>query len=356
MSGAAERVASVATTAPAGWDANAVDVPGGHVLQGTTWAAHSAASGWGIRYVTFESGRVALLITARQPPLPGFTAYASRGPVAAGDPPARVAARAIALAGVVREVGGTILAVDPELDDDPAYDAALAAAGFRPTEEIQPSRHRMVLGWAAETTHEALERAVAKQTRQRIRAARDAGVVVTEDAAGARLDEFAALTDAAAVRKGFAFSSRRGMVDWWRALLAAGRGRLWLATRDGTVLGGLLAYRQGGHLATAFSGDRADLRRDYPGVMHLLRWTAIESALAAGHRSIDLGGVDVRGARGIPSEGDPQHGLYLHKTSFGAHWVASAGAHERVLRPWVYRASAAGSRVRRALRPLRAGR
>jgi hypothetical protein len=32
---------------------------------------------------------------------------------------------------------------------------------------------------------------------------------------------------------------------------------------------------------------------------------------------MDLGGVDVAGARTEPQEGDPLYGLYQHKQSFG---------------------------------------
>ena len=45
---------------------------------------------------------------------------------------------------------------------------------------------------------------------------------------------------------------------------------------------------------------------------------------------MDLGGVDVAGARAEPQEGDPLYGLYQHKHSFGGRWLALTGAHERV--------------------------
>ena len=47
---------------------------------------------------------------------------------------------------------------------------------------------------------------------------------------------------------------------------------------------------------------------------------------------MDLGGVDVAGARREPAEGDPLYGLYQHKASFGGRWLALTGAHERVVR------------------------
>ncbi len=345
-------VTSEASTPPADWDETTVSVPGGSVLQGTVSAAHRAAEGWTPWYLGFGDGRRALVLTHAQPPLPGVVAYAPRGPVSAGDPPAQVAARAAGLAEWARKHGVIVLGVDPELDADAGFETAMASAGFRATEEIQPSRHRMLVPLTPGEEPGAVLARVAKQTRQRIRGAEKGGTDAVEDPAGEHLDAFAALHGATADRIGFAFDETR-VVQWWRAALAAGQARLWVALHDGEVVGGLLVFRQGGHLATAYSADRADLRKSLPGTMHLLRWTVIRAAVEAGDDRVDLAGVDVRGARSKPAPGDAQHGLYEHKASFGAVWTESAPAHEIILRPWVYRASLAGRALRRALRRLR---
>ncbi len=345
-------VTSEASAPPAGWDDATVAVPGGSVLQGTASAAHRAAEGWAPWFLGFGDGRSALVLTHPQPPLPGVVAYAPRGPVSAGDPPEQVAARAAGLAAWARKHAVIVLGVDPELNADAGFERAMAAAGFRDTEEIQPSRHRMLVPLTPGEDQDAVLARVAKQTRQRIRGAEKAGTVAMEDTTGEHLEAFAALHGATAERKGFAFDETR-VVHWWRAALAAGQARLWVALHDGEVVGGLLVYRQGGHLATAYSADRADLRKSLPGTMHLLRWTVIRAAVEAGDDRVDLAGVDVRGARSKPAPGDAQHGLYEHKASFGAVWTESAPAHEIILRPWVYRASLAGRALRRALRRRR---
>ena len=354
MTDGTDPIAAVASEAPDLWDERAIDPPGGHVLQGAAWAAHRASLGWTPHFLTFASGRVALILEHRRAPLPGFTAYAPRGPIHAGDAPDAVAVRAAALAAWVRERGGTIIAVDPELDASADYETALARAGFVPTEEIQPSRHRLVLTFEPGDDDESTFGRVAKGTRQRIRGAERAGIRVVEDREGRHLGAFAALADATAARKRFTLSAEQGFGRWWRAVIASGRARFWVALHDERLLGGLIAYRQGGHLATAFSADDAASRRDLPGTMHLLRWEAIRAALAAGHPSIDLGGVDVRGARDRPSKGAATYGMFEHKASFGAVWVESAQAHEIVIRPVVYRLSLAAGRARRILRRVAA--
>ena len=77
------------------------------------------------------------------------------------------------------------------------------------------------------------------------------------------------------------------------------------------------------------------------------RWRAIQLALAEGRTEMDLGGVDTAGARRIPLEGEPTYGLYEHKRSFGAAWVALGGAYEQVARPWRYAIGRAVARVAR---------
>ena len=350
MTEPAVAVEAVSDEAPVDWDARTVDVPGGHVLQSTVWAAHTAELGWRARFATFTDGGAALVLTRRRAPLPGFLAYASRGPVAAAGGAPAAAARALALGDWARQAGATVLAVDPELDADPAYEACLAAGGFIPAEEIQPSRHRLIVSWAAGAGEDALWAGLSKTTRQRVRAAQGRATTVREDAAGERLPDLGRLLDATALRKGFTFSSRQGFLSWWRRLLAAQRGRLLVAEAGERLLGALLLYHQGGHLATAFSADDPAARAEFPGTMQLLRWTAMTLSLEAGMPGLDLGGVDVPGARHQPGPGDATWGLYEHKVGFGAHWVESVGAHELVLRPTVYRAGLVARSARRALR------
>ena len=177
-----------------------------------------------------------------------------------------------------------------------------------------------------------------------------------EDTDGLHLDAFAGFMDATARRKRFNFGSERGFTRWWRRIVGGDRCRFLVAERDGRLLGGLLAYRQGGHWATAFSADDATLRREHPGTMHLLRWTVIRMARDDGAPSIDLGGVDVPGARRLPEPGEPQWGMYEHKVGFGARWIESAGAHEVVLRPTVYRADVMLRDLRRRLRRVSSAR
>lgn len=368
----------------ADWDRAAVDAPGGHVLQSRAWADHRATSGWRPRYLAIGDAR-ALALQRSWPILAGGSAYVPRGPVGPGTPwlpgdgsGATLGAALGAVTGHLAREGLDVVASDAEVRaDDTAYLAALDRAGFHAIPEIQPSRHRMSLALPADGDGTTVLQGVAKATRQRIRRAERDGVVVlrwdaatagdadatepdgfvraTEDPASA-LDRFCAMLLATGDRKGFTIAAPDDFTAWWRRALAAGH-LVYLEARDGApdgdVLGGLVLYRHGRRLSTGHSGDHAERRHDQPGTMHLLRWRAIQLALAEGRTEMDLGGVDIPGARRPPRAGEPTYGLYEHKRSFGASWVELAGAREVVIRPWRYSAGRIASRLARTTRRTR---
>jgi lipid II:glycine glycyltransferase (peptidoglycan interpeptide bridge formation enzyme) len=152
---------------------------------------------------------------------------------------------------------------------------------------------------------------------------------------------------------GIALRSDSDFLRGWRALLSVGLARLLLADHQGLLVGGLFLYRHGGIHATAYSADRAASRAELPGTMHLLRWTAILGALNEGAPAIELGGVDLPGQRQPPGPGQPGHGLYEHKRSFGATWVERAAPRRIVLRPALERLAHARRVAIDALRGMR---
>ena len=132
--------------------------------------------------------------------------------------------------------------------------------------------------------------------------------------------------------------------------------RLYVAEREGALLGGVLVYLQGGGFATAYSADDATRRRELPGTMHLVRATVLSDALRSAASFVDLGGVDLRGRRSPPRPGDPNYGLFEHKASFGATWVVREPARRIVLRQWADRAARTSRAVMGRARALRGAR
>ena len=354
----------------ADWDARTVDAPGGHVYQSRAWAEYQATAGWRTRFLRFDDGFAVLALQRPWPVLPGGSAYLTRGPIPGGEAPEQTAQRLVEATRWLGAHGVDVVASDAEVPADTPYGARIRAAGFAPIDELQPSRHRMQLPLAGVAEADALA-AIARSTRQRIRQAertdarivrfdRRAGVAIEAEPAapeGARaaLDSFYDLLVATGERRHFTFGPRREFVAWWIAAFEAGH-LVHLAARapaDDQLLAGLILFRHGERLSTVHSADAASTRETYPGLPHLLRWRAIQLAIAEGRAEMDLGGADVAGARRIPEAGESMFGLYEHKRSFGAEWLALTGAHERILRPNHYRAGRLTARLRRLIAPGR---
>ena len=351
------------------WDRLTVQPRGGHVYQSRTWAEARRRLGWTPLHVMLDDEHAALVLTRRAPLVGSVSAYVPRGPVGADEPGERAAARVVALTDWLAARGVDVLATDAEIPAaDPSYAAALHAAGFGPIPEIQPSRHRVSLPLSAGTDDAAVRAGCTKSTRQRIAAAEREGIAVARYDTGGwagtsplfvrppadrspaiALDEFATLLEGTGERRGFRFGPRGVFLDWWHAAHEGGLLVYLEALVESRILGGLILYRHGDRLSTVHSADAPGAREEHPGVMHLLRWRAIQLAIREGATEMDLGGVDVGPDHREPGPGDPMAGLYEHKRSFGARWVAMTGAHERVIRPWRHGVGRLASRVGRVV-------
>jgi lipid II:glycine glycyltransferase (peptidoglycan interpeptide bridge formation enzyme) len=345
------------------WDELTVLPAGGHVLQSRPWAEYRRRTGWQPTFLLGSDGSAVLALLRRWPLIGGGSAYISRGPIPNGSLDELVGR----LDGVTRALSGRgvdVIAADAEVATWTGYPERIAALGFKPIEEIQPSRHRLVLKLEGRADEEAAFGNIAKSTRQRIHQADRQGVqIVRYDASIEREDvgpDFRARDDQPEIalsrfhgllvqtgqRRRFALGARSSFIDWSSSAYRAGYLVL-LEARDpdGAPFAGLVLYRHGGRLSTAFSGDDATARERHPGVFHLLRWRAIQLAIRERCVEMDLGGVDVAGARHEPQPGEPMYGLYQHKRSFGATWLELAGAHERVVRPMRYLAGRIAARA-----------
>jgi lipid II:glycine glycyltransferase (peptidoglycan interpeptide bridge formation enzyme) len=352
-----------------GWDARAVEAPGGHVYQSRTWGEYRARHGWRTRFLVFDDDFRLLSAERPWPLVGGAGAYLARGPVAAGEPPERTADRLRAAADWLAGEGVDVVSSDAEIPASSGYPAMLRSRGFHPIEEVQPSRHRMSLALAGDD--DGVFRGFSKSLRQTIRTAEHKGIrIVRYDARGAddaRFEHPAAsgggltagklepvfggfqeLFARTAVRRGFPVAPRAQLIDASSHAVAAGLAFLLEARGEGDELvAASLFYRHGERISYGLSADRADLRNRYPGVVQLLLWRAIQVAVSERRPEFDLAGVDVLGARGQPKPGDEMYGLYVMKERFGGTWLELSGNHEWVARPWRYAAGRVTSRLAR---------
>jgi lipid II:glycine glycyltransferase (peptidoglycan interpeptide bridge formation enzyme) len=353
-----------------GWDDLTVRPKGGHLYQSRGWGEYRERARWQTRYLIGSDGSAVLVLLKPWPFIDGASAYISRGPVPTADP-ATMAARLDGATRWLIDHGVDVIASDPQIRASTGYAAELAKIGYRPIEEIQPSRHRLSVSLGEGIDEEAALARVSKQTRQRIRKAEKDGLrIVRYDKAVPpngdpgegfskpvreldwSLEHFHTMLLSTAERKAFDILSRRRFLDWAFTSYDAGFS-LHLEAIDpkGNPIAGLFLYRQGDRLSTFLSADLDTSRGDWPGAFHLLRWRAIQLAIREGRAEMDLDGADLAGVRREPGPNDRTYGLYQHKKSFGAEWVELTGAHERIIRPRRYLAGRVALRADRRLRP-----
>jgi lipid II:glycine glycyltransferase (peptidoglycan interpeptide bridge formation enzyme) len=337
------------------WDERAVRSSQGSVHQSRAWAAYRQWFGWQPVFLAGDDGSRILALGRRWPLVGGVGYYLARGPVPADDPaddPALTAARLATAVEWLAAHGATTIASDTEMPAATGYPDLLAAAGFRPIEELQPSRHRLALDLAAERDPEAILRGFHATTRNLIRSAersdldvrvRAGGVGIVggggsgdpwTDDLGAELAHLHGLMALTAQRRGFGLLSVDRFLDWSRRAYEAGL-LVAIAARDpaGELVAGATFYRHGRRLTYSHAADDPRFRERYPGVVRQVLWRAIQQALLEGRTEMDLGGVDVPGARRRPVQGEAAYGMLTFKESFGARWVELSGAHEKVVRP-----------------------
>jgi Acetyltransferase (GNAT) domain len=344
------------------WDERTVAPAGGHVLQSRPWAEYQARTGWLPTFLVGSDGS-AMLALQRSWRLGGASAYISRGPIPNGTVDELVD-RLTGAAAWLGANGAGVIASDAEVAAWTGYPERIAAAGFRPIEEIEPSRHRLVVRLGERTDEEAVFGNVAKGTRQRIlQAERQDLRIVRYDATIERDDVgpgFIAREDPPELAiarlhgllgqhgKGRTGSAgrRSSFVDWcWSAYRPGYLVLLEARDQGGAVVAGLALYRHGGRLSAAFSGADGDAGDRQRPASTLLRWRAMQLAIRDGCTEMDLGGVDVAGARHEPQPGEPLHGPYQEARSFGAEWLELTGAHQRVGRPKLLLANPITARV-----------
>jgi lipid II:glycine glycyltransferase (peptidoglycan interpeptide bridge formation enzyme) len=355
------------------WDAHTVDVPGGHVFQSRTWGEFRARHGWRPRFLVLDDGFCVLTAERPWPVVGGAGAYVGRGPVSSGEPAETTADRLRAVAEWLVARGVDVVSSDAEIPADTGYPAMLRARGFHPIEEVQPSRHRMSVPLDDGLDSEARFAKLPTTLRQRIRGAEKKGVrltlfdtrppdpalrehfelapaeALTPEALVPVFERHLELVAATAQRRQFPTPPRSFYVDGSSHLVAAGLGfHLEARSPTGELLAAALFYRHGQRITYALSADRVDVRKTFPGIVHLMLWRVIQMAMREGRAEMDLAGVDIPGARHRPGPDDEMHGLYAFKEQFGARWLELSGNHEWVARPWRYAAGRIAARLARS--------
>jgi lipid II:glycine glycyltransferase (peptidoglycan interpeptide bridge formation enzyme) len=314
------------SAADEGWDAFVEANPRASYLQLSAWAGTKAANGWRPWPVEARApgGSVGARILLRRPAgVPWTFAYAPRGPIAAAWDPASLSA----LTERVRSSASTQarishLRIDPEIELDGPDDLegstrrTLAALGWRPAPEVQPSVTRVV---DLAQDEAALWSGLRGKWRQYVNKARSAGVTV-EERGGGDLATFHAIMAETSGRTGTPIRTEDSYRTIWDAFAPSGRARLLFALGpDGTPQAALFLVRAGGRVVEPYGGMTnagAASRANY-----LLKWEAIRSSREAGRSSYDMWGL-------------VHPGIRQFKEGFGGREIRLIGAFDLDLRPF----------------------
>ena len=329
------------------WDAYVRRHPKATYLQVAPWARVKRSTGWSSAIVgdpaTSSGPFGARLLLRPIPVMPWRFAYAPRGPLA--DEWNEVTSQAFveALRAAARPGGAlervAIVRQDPEIEANPAIEAALRADGWRPAHDMQPRRTRIVDLTADEDT---LVSDLRKKWRQYVNKARSNGIVVRDvdpTVEPNAFDVFHAVMREVSKRTALPLRSAATFREVWEAYAPTGESRLLFAEDGaGQVQAVLLTVRCGTRVVEPYGGMTAagaESRANY-----LLKWEAIRTSKEQGATSYDMWGLIGTG-------------IDHFKAGFGGREVTYIGAWDFGLSPvgaTAFRAAERGRQLFRAAR------
>ncbi len=301
--------------------------PYGDVLQTAAWARLKAASGWKPHFLLGRSpegeARAACLALERKlPRLPFALLYCPRGPVLDWEDPDAFASMAAELRALATRQRAILVKIDPPVPaSHPAAARLIDAQGFVPVRDggfggVQP---RCVMKLDLSPGLEAVFEGFKPKWRYNIRLAERKGVRIREGD-GSDVDLFYDILLETARRDRFLVRGRSYFHDLWRELSKDGLIRIFLAEYEGTAIAGALLFVLGRQAWYTYGASSNEHRNVMPN--HLLQWTMIREAAAAGCTVYDFRGVSCGGED--PASAHLQ-GLNRFKAGFNAQLVEYVG-------------------------------
>lgn len=303
------------------------DHPYGDVLQTAAWARLKAASGWKPHFLVGRSPdgavRAACLALERKlPRLPFALLYCPRGPVLDWDDPGAFRAMAEELKSLASRQRAILVKIDPPVPAaHPEAARAIDACGFVPVRDggfggVQP---RCVMKLDLSPGLDAVFESFKPKWRYNIRLAERKGVRIREGN-GQDVDTFYDILLETARRDRFLVRGRSYFHDMWRELSKDGLIRLFLAEYEGSAIAGALLFIMGRQAWYTYGASSNEHRNVMPN--HLLQWTMIREAAAAGCSVYDFRGVSCGGE---DPASEHLQGLNRFKAGFNAELVEYVG-------------------------------
>lgn len=299
----------------------------GNVFQGAEFAEQKKLGGWTPRYII--SNHVAVTALEKNVPLLGKLWYLPKGP---GITTIRELDDVVAeVASFAKQQGVFAVKIEPELLDSPETQADLMKRGLLRATPIQPNFSTVKLDISADL--DTVMASLNQKGRHAIKRAERDGVTAhlveaSDENCKLMYDLLAATADGS-----FRIRHYNYYKTFWQRYSAVGRGQLFFAYVDDTIVAGAYAVVFG---SKSTYKDGASIReRTVYGASHLLQWRVIEWAKANGSVMHDFCGSPP--ANEIKNPEHPHYGIGRFKTSFNKEVTDYVGVYDVVINPSVYK-------------------
>lgn len=310
----------------------------GHILQTWEWGELKAKTGWTpIRLVAERRGEIVGAISVLKRPVPTgkwCIFYAPRGPVL--DIEDRDVWDAL-LDGVkarAKKHNAIFLKIDPDVkDDNTLWRERIEGSGFKPVDKgpgfegVQP---RFVFRLDISPDEETLLANCHQKTRYNIRLAEKRGVEIIENAPREQLEVFYKILSETASRDKFLIRPFSYYEAFYDLLVPQGLAEMFLATYEGEVIAGTLAFKLGDKAWYIYGASSNAHRNVMPN--YLIQWKMICWAKKHGCTMYDF-----RGVPGDVDENHPLYGLVKFKRGFNGEYTKFIGEYDLIYKPAVYR-------------------
>ncbi len=332
------RVHSTSDISENEWNSFVAASPRGHVLQSSQWGQLKERFGWQVARVGIKDGGqwLAGAQVLFRPLGPWTIAYVPKGPVTDWADGEVTQTLLEALHQLCRQRRAILLKIEPDLAEGSTLVQKLTALGFRASPQTIQPRCTILLDLTPDP-EDILARMKSK-TRYNIRLAARKGVMVREGTAD-DLPGFYHLMRITGQRDGFGIHSQSYYETAHQLFVPQGLVRLFLATFEDQVLGGIVAFAFGQRAWYMYGASSDEHRNLMPN--YLLQWEAIQWAKERGCLIYDLWGIPDEDEEVLEREftkrSDGLWGVYRFKRGFGGQVVHYLGAYDYVYSPWLYR-------------------
>ena len=232
-----------------------------------------------------------------------------------------------------RQKRAVFLKVEPDALEDEQRTLEVFFDGF--DSDAKPIQPRQTVLISLEGEEEDWMARMKQKTRYNIRLAERKGVQVTETD---DLVVFQSLMDVTGERDGFGVHNQAYYQRAYDLFAASGACSILLASYEGQPLAAMMIFVRGKRAWYFYGASNNEERNRMP--TYLLQWEAMRWAAARGCTEYDLWGVpdapEEELEANFTSRYDGLWGVYRFKRGFGGRLVRSAGAWDRVYRPFLY--------------------